>query len=113
MLVGFEIVEVVGALVAPDLGGVGPVLRDDRIGHVRPFRLSSPTQLATTNAARPVAVPTGARVLTVVDLILPIFAVIALGWGATFTAVFDAASARALSGFVFFFAIPLMLFERV
>jgi hypothetical protein len=52
-------------------------------------------------------------VLTVVDLILPIFAVIALGWGATFTPVFDAASARALSGFVFFFAIPLLLFERV
>jgi predicted permease len=52
-------------------------------------------------------------VLTVVDLILPIFAVIALGWAATFTPVFDAASARALSGFVFFFAIPLMLFERV
>lgn len=51
--------------------------------------------------------------LTVVDLILPIFAVIALGWGATFTPVFDAASARALSGFVFFFAVPLMLFERV
>jgi hypothetical protein len=52
-------------------------------------------------------------VLTVVDLILPIFAVVALGWGATFTPVFDAASARALSGFVFFFAIPLMLFEKV
>lgn len=51
--------------------------------------------------------------LTVVDLILPIFAVIALGWGATFTPVFDATGARALSGFVFFFAIPLMLFERV
>ncbi|NBB70901.1 MAG: AEC family transporter [Alphaproteobacteria bacterium] len=50
---------------------------------------------------------------TVVDLILPIFAVVALGWGATFTTLFDAASARALARFVFFFAIPLMLFERV
>jgi len=52
-------------------------------------------------------------VSTVVDLILPIFAVVALGWGATFTTLFDAASARALARFVFFFAIPLMLFERV
>ena len=50
---------------------------------------------------------------TAVELILPIFAVVALGWGATFTPVFDAASARALSGFVFFFAIPLLLFEKV
>jgi predicted permease len=52
-------------------------------------------------------------VLTVVDVILPIFAVIALGYAATFTSVFDAASGRGLSRFVFFFAIPLMLFEKV
>ncbi len=51
--------------------------------------------------------------LTVVDVILPIFGVIALGWAATFTRVFDAASARGLSRFVFFFAIPLMLFQKV
>lgn len=49
----------------------------------------------------------------VVDVIVPIFAVIALGFAATFTRVFDAASARGLSRFVFFFAIPLMLFEKV
>lgn len=51
--------------------------------------------------------------LAVVDVIVPIFAVIALGFGATFTSVFDAASARGLSRFVFFFAIPLMLFQKV
>ncbi len=50
---------------------------------------------------------------TVVDVILPVFAVVALGYAATFTPVFDAASARGLSRFVFFFAIPLLLFERV
>jgi len=51
--------------------------------------------------------------LTVVEVILPIFGVVALGYGASFMHVFDAASARGLSRFVFFFAIPLMLFEQV
>lgn len=51
--------------------------------------------------------------LTVVDVILPIFGVIALGYAAGFMRVFDAASARGLSRFVFWFAIPLMLFQKV
>lgn len=51
--------------------------------------------------------------LAVVDVIVPVFGVIACGWAATFTPLFDDRSAKALANFVFFFAIPLMLFAKV
>ncbi len=51
--------------------------------------------------------------LAVVDVIVPVFGLIAAGWAATFTPIFDARGARALSGFVFYFAIPLLLFAKV
>ena len=51
--------------------------------------------------------------LAIVDIIVPIFGIVALGYAATFTPVFDGGSARALSRFVFFFAIPAMLFQKV
>jgi predicted permease len=37
----------------------------------------------------------------------------AFGYGATFTRVFDEAAARALAAFVFYFAIPIMLFRNM
>lgn len=37
----------------------------------------------------------------------------AFGYGATFTRVFDEAAASALAGFVFYFAIPVMLFRTM
>ena len=37
----------------------------------------------------------------------------AFGYGATFSRVFDAAAARALAAFVFYFAIPIMLFRSM
>ena len=37
----------------------------------------------------------------------------AFGYGATFTRVFDEAAARALASFVFYFAIPLLLFRSM
>ncbi len=51
--------------------------------------------------------------LAVVDVIVPIFGLIACGWAATFTPLFDERSGNALAGFVFYFAIPLMLFAKV
>ena len=51
--------------------------------------------------------------LAVLILILPLFLLIAAGYAATFTKVFDAAAGRALSAFVFYFAIPIMLFRSV
>ena len=44
---------------------------------------------------------------------VPIFGLMAFGYGATFTRVFDAAAARALAAFVFYFAIPVMLFRNM
>ena len=44
---------------------------------------------------------------------MPIFGLMAFGYGATFTRVFDAAAAQALAAFVFYFAIPLMLFRSM
>lgn len=44
---------------------------------------------------------------------VPIFGLMAFGYAATFTRVFDAAAARALAGFVFYFAIPVMLFRSM
>lgn len=49
----------------------------------------------------------------VVNVIVPIFGVIALGWAASLLRAFDGDGVRGLSRFVFFFAIPLMLFEKV
>ncbi|TVQ40307.1 MAG: AEC family transporter [Geminicoccaceae bacterium] len=51
--------------------------------------------------------------LALLPLILPLFLLIAAGYAATFTKVFDAAAARALSAFVFYFAIPIMLFRSM
>lgn len=48
-----------------------------------------------------------------VDLILPVFGLIAFGYAATFTPVFDQAAGRALAAFVFWFAIPVMLFRNM
>jgi predicted permease len=48
-----------------------------------------------------------------VDLILPIFGLILFGYAATFTPVFDQAAGRALAAFVFWFAIPVMLFRNM
>jgi malonate transporter len=45
--------------------------------------------------------------------VVPIFGLMAFGYAATFTRVFDAAAARALAGFVFYFAIPVMLFRNM
>lgn len=48
-----------------------------------------------------------------VDLILPVFGLIAFGYLATCTPVFDQAAGRALAAFVFWFAIPIMLFRNM
>ena len=50
---------------------------------------------------------------TIVDIIVPIFGLMAFGYGATFTRVFDEAAAHALAAFVFYFAIPIMLFRNM
>jgi malonate transporter len=49
----------------------------------------------------------------IIDIVVPIFGLMAFGYGATFTRVFDAAAASALAGFVFYFAIPVMLFRNM
>lgn len=48
-----------------------------------------------------------------VDLVLPVFGLIAFGYLATYTPVFDQAAGRALAAFVFWFAIPIMLFRNM
>lgn len=48
-----------------------------------------------------------------IDIVVPIFGLLAFGYGATFTPVFDAAANRALAAFVFWFAIPVLLFRSV
>lgn len=47
------------------------------------------------------------------EIVLPIFCVVAAGYGATFTGVFDTQAGRGLQVFVFWFAIPVMLFRSV
>jgi malonate transporter and related proteins len=42
-----------------------------------------------------------------------VFGLMAFGYGATFTRVFDRAAADALAAFVFYFAIPVMLFRTM
>ena len=49
----------------------------------------------------------------IVDIIVPIFGLMAFGYAATFTRVFDAAASHALAAFVFYFAIPVMLFRNM
>ncbi len=44
---------------------------------------------------------------------VPIFGLMAFGYAATFTRVFDAAASQALAAFVFYFAIPVMLFRSM
>lgn len=46
-------------------------------------------------------------------IILPVFGIMAAGYGATFTPVFDEAARRGLAQFVFYFAIPIMLFYKL
>jgi predicted permease len=47
------------------------------------------------------------------EIIFPVFGLLAFGYGATFTPVFDQAAGRALASFVFWFAIPVMLFRNM
>ena len=47
------------------------------------------------------------------DIVLPVFALIGLGYAAAALGLFDAAATRALSGFVFQFALPVMLFSSL
>lgn len=49
----------------------------------------------------------------IVDLIAPVFGLLAFGYLATLTPVFDQAAGRALASFVFWFAIPIMLFRNM
>ncbi len=51
--------------------------------------------------------------MAVLDIVLPIFGLLAFGYAATFTAVFDTVANRALASFVFWFAIPVLLFRSV
>ena len=46
-------------------------------------------------------------------MILPIFGLLAFGYLATFTRVFGQAAATALASFVFYFAIPVLLFRSM
>ena len=46
-------------------------------------------------------------------MILPIFGLLAFGYLATFTRVFGEAAATALASFVFYFAIPVLLFRSM
>jgi malonate transporter and related proteins len=49
----------------------------------------------------------------VLDVILPIFGLLAFGYAATFSRVFGEAAATALASFVFYFAIPVLLFRNM
>ena len=48
-----------------------------------------------------------------VEIVIPVFGLMAFGYAATFTSVFDASANRALAAFVFWFAIPVLLFRSV
>ncbi len=47
------------------------------------------------------------------DIIVPVFGVVAFGYAATFTKIFDDAAARGLTVFVFWFALPVTLFRTM
>lgn len=51
--------------------------------------------------------------LVLVEIIVPVFGLLAFGYAATFTSVFDRAAGKALAAFVFYFAIPVMLFRNM
>ena len=53
----------------------------------------------------------GVPLTELVDILGPVFGIVALGYAATFTRVFDEAAARGLSSFVFNFALPVALFR--
>jgi predicted permease len=55
----------------------------------------------------------GVRLSSFVDIVLPVFALVGIGYGAAFVGLFDDASTRALSRFVFQIALPVMLFSRM
>jgi predicted permease len=48
---------------------------------------------------------------TLATVILPVFGLLAFGYAATFTPVFEAGSARVLANFVYWFVIPILLFR--
>lgn len=48
-----------------------------------------------------------------IDIVIPIFGLVAFGYAATFTRQFDAAAGRGLAIFVFQFALPVMLFRNM
>jgi malonate transporter and related proteins len=69
---------------------------------------------ADTGVAKGGAVSAGRTPLAIVlDVILPIFGLLAFGYLATFTRVFGEAAASALASFVFHFAIPVLLFRSM
>lgn len=47
------------------------------------------------------------------DIVVPVFALIGIGYGAAVLGFFDTTATRALSSFVFRFALPVMLFSRL
>lgn len=49
----------------------------------------------------------------ILDIVLPVFGILLLGYGAARTDFFDAAASRGLSLFVFNFAIPFLLFRNM
>ena len=55
----------------------------------------------------------GVRLTAFIDIVLPVFALLGLGYGAAVGGLFDVASTRALSRFVFQIALPVMLFSSM
>lgn len=53
------------------------------------------------------------RLNAFVDVVLPVFALLGIGYAAAMLRVFDETATRALSRFVFQFALPLMLFSSL
>jgi predicted permease len=49
----------------------------------------------------------------IVDIIMPVFGVVAFGYAATFAKIFDEAAVRGLTVFVFWFALPVTLFRTM
>jgi malonate transporter len=71
-----------------------------------------PLALAAVGTHNRAAQPTARPAMTaLLEIILPVFGIVALGYAATFTRLFDEAAARGLSAFVFWFALPAMLFR--
>jgi malonate transporter and related proteins len=75
-------------------------------------RRRSGCRAARHNAA-PRARLQGTPLTVVLDVVLPIFGLLAFGYAATFTRVFGEAAASALASFVFYFAIPVLLFRNM